>query len=149
MQLTQIYEISKRKNFRNLRLMKYTTSWLDHSLLHDISNSLLHAISNSLLQYTKVITTSWINEVAMLTFKIYHSGQPHYQWFRLPYNAHKTLTLWLPSKICRNCHLVPHKFFRFSSLVQDKIFGFSLLVPDKIWSSTFPPTTDRMILFSE
>ena len=59
------------------------------------------------------------------------------------------LTLWLPNKIFRNCHLVPNKFFRFSSLVPNRIFGFSLLVPDKIWPSTFPPTTDRMILFSE
>ena len=59
------------------------------------------------------------------------------------------LALWLPGKIFRHCHLVPDKFFHFSSLVPDKIFGFSLLVPDKIWPSTFPPTTDRLILFSE
>ena len=52
------------------------------------------------------------------------------------------LTLWLPTILFRNCHLVPNKFFRFSSLVPNKIFGFSLLVPDKIWPSTFrrPPT---------
>ena len=62
---------------------------------------------------------------------------------------HWHLTLWLPNNIFRNCHLVPNKFFRFSSLVPNKIFGFSLLVPDQIWPSTFPPTTDRMILFSE
>ena len=42
------------------------------------------------------------------------------------------LTLRLPGKIFRHCHLVPAKFVRFSSLVPDKIFGFSLLVPDKI-----------------
>ena len=59
------------------------------------------------------------------------------------------LTLWLPGKIFRNCHLVSNKIFRFSSLVPDTIFGFSLLVPDKIWPSTFPPITDRMILLSE
>ena len=59
------------------------------------------------------------------------------------------LTLWLPGTFFRKCKLVPDKFFRFSSLVPGKIFGFSLLVPDKIWPLTFPPTTDRMILFSE
>ena len=48
------------------------------------------------------------------------------------------LTLWLPNKIFRTCHLATNK-----------IFGFSPLAPNKIWPSTFPPTTNRMILFSE
>ena len=59
------------------------------------------------------------------------------------------LTLWLPNKIFRNCHLAPNKIFGFSPLAPNKIFGFSFLAPNKIWLSTFPPTTDRMILFSE
>ena len=59
------------------------------------------------------------------------------------------LTIWLPNKFGWNCHFAPNKFFRFSPLTPNKIFGFSLLAPNKIWPSTFPPTTDRMILFSE
>ena len=53
------------------------------------------------------------------------------------------------NKFFRNCHLTQNKFFRFSPLAQNKIFGFSLMAPNKIGPSTFPPTTDRMILFSE
>ena len=59
------------------------------------------------------------------------------------------LILWLPNKIFRNYHLTPNKMFGFSSLASNKMFGFSLLDPNKIWPSTFPPTTDHMILFSE
>ena len=64
-------------------------------------------------------------------------------------NFVRLLTLWLPNKIFGNCNLVPNKKFLKLLFGAGKNFGFSLLVPAKIWPSTFPPTTNRIFLFSE
>ena len=42
---------------------------------------------------------------------------------------------------------MPCEHYQF--LASNKIFGFSPLALNKIWPSTFPPTTDRIILFAE
>ena len=69
----------------------------------------------------KIITISKFNHRHEWSLKKNHFGFFH------------QLTIWLPNKIFRNCHLAPNKFFCFSPLASNEIFGFSLLASKKFF----------------